>query len=155
MFEDYDERQRGRRRRQSRPKKEKEGRARRVKSKSIAKEDVGTSWRHSGGHQRRWSMVGLPMAVFLHNRFSGSPLLLSLSLSSFSRLQPFSSSLLRRSLSLLLAGPWSYRKKLLSGFFFGTAYISLANGIIYICIPKSVTCTRPRARAFSSRGVVS
>lgn len=26
---------------------------------------------HSGGHQRQWSMVGLPVAVFLHNRFSG------------------------------------------------------------------------------------
>lgn len=153
MFEDYDERQRRRRRRQSRPKKGEEGRARRVKSKSIAKEDVGTSWRHSGGHQRRWSMVGLPMAVFLHNRFSGSSLLLSLSL-----LFPVFSRFLRLFcdvLSLLLTGPWSYRKKLLSGFFFGTAYISLANGIIYICIPKSVTCTRPRARAFSSRGVVS
>lgn len=26
---------------------------------------------HSGGHRRQWSMVGLPVAVFLHNRFSG------------------------------------------------------------------------------------
>lgn len=40
----------------------------RVPGKKTKKRTEGT---HSGGHQ--WSMAGLPVAVFLHNRFSGLP----------------------------------------------------------------------------------
>lgn len=82
-------------------------------------------------------MVGLPVAVFLHNRFSGSPLSLSLfSSSSHSGrpLRPFGDVLS----CLRLAPAGSHRKKLLG--FFGTAYISL----------RRVTYTPPRAR--SARG---
>lgn len=103
-------------------------------SGSKEEEDEETSWRHSGGHQRRWSMVGLPVAVFLHNRFSGSPL----SFLFFFPLRPSSSPLRRRSL-LAAAG--------LSRFPPQEAP-RLLRHCLYL--PTSVTCTPPRAR--SARG---
>lgn len=80
-------------------------------------------------------MVGLPVAVFLHNRFSGSPL----SFLFFFPLRPSSSPLRRRSL-LSTAGPSRFSPQEAPRRFFGTAYISL----------RRVTYTPPRAR--SARG---
>lgn len=80
-------------------------------------------------------MVGLPVAVFLHNRFSGSPLSF---LFFFFSLWPSSSPLRRRSF-LAAAGSSRFSPKKLLGFF-GTAYISL----------RPTTYTPPRAR--SARG---
>lgn len=78
--------------------------------------------------------MGLPVAVFLHNRFSGSPL----SFLFFFSLRPSSSSLRRRS---LLAAAGSSR-------FSPQAAPRLLRYCLYL--PTSVTYTPPRAR--SARG---
>lgn len=80
-------------------------------------------------------MAGLPVAVFLHNRFSGSPLSL---FSSSCRLRPSSSPLRRRSL-LAAAGPSRFSPQ---------EAPRLLRHCLYL--PTSVTYTPPRAR--SARG---
>lgn len=79
-------------------------------------------------------MVGLPVAVFLHNRFSGSPL----SFLFFFPLRPSSSPLRRRSL-LSTAGPSRFSPQ---------EAPRLLRHCLYL--PTSVTYTPPRAR--SARG---
>lgn len=83
---------------------------------------------------RRWSMVGLPVAVFLHNRFSGS----SLSFLFFFPLRLSSSPLRWRSL-LAAAGPSRFSPQ---------EAPRLLRHCLYL--PTSVTYTPPRAR--SARG---
>lgn len=80
-------------------------------------------------------MVGLPVAVFLHNRFSGS----SLSFLFFFPLRPSSSPLRRRSLLAAAAGPSRFSPQ-------------EAPRLLRYCLylPTSVTYTPPRAR--SARG---
>lgn len=80
-------------------------------------------------------MAGLPVAVFLHNRFSGSSLSL---FSSSCRLRPSSSPLRRRSL-LAAAGPSRFSPQ---------EAPRLLRHCLYL--PTSVTYTPPRAR--SARG---
>lgn len=80
-------------------------------------------------------MVGLPVAVFLHNRFSGSPLSF---LFFFFPLRPSSSPLRRRSL-LSTAGPSRFSPQ---------EAPRLLRHCLYL--PTSVTYTPPRAR--SARG---
>lgn len=79
-------------------------------------------------------MMGLPVAVFLHNRFSGLPL----SFLFFFRLRPSSSPLRRRSL-LTAAGPSRFSPQ---------EAPRLLRHCLYL--PTSVTYTPPRAR--SARG---
>lgn len=79
-------------------------------------------------------MMGLPVAVFLHNRFSGSPL----SFLFFFALRPSSSPLRRRSL-LAAAGPSRFSPREAPRFLRHCLYL-----------PTSVTYTPPRAR--SARG---
>lgn len=79
-------------------------------------------------------MVGLPVAVFLHNRFSGSPL----SFLFFFPLRPSSLPLRRRSL-LAAAGPSRFSPQEAPRFLRHCLYL-----------PTSVTYTPPRAR--SARG---
>lgn len=81
-------------------------------------------------------MVGLPVAVFLHNRFSGSPL--SFLFFFFFPLRPSSSPLRRRSL-LSTAGPSRFSPQ---------EAPRLLRHCLYL--PTSVTYTPPRAR--SARG---
>lgn len=80
-------------------------------------------------------MVGLPVAVFLHNRFSGSPL----SFLFFFPLRPSSSPLRRRSLLAAAAGPSRFSPQ---------EAPRLLRHCLYL--PTSVTYTPPCAR--SARG---